>query len=110
LQYKINNDLTVLLVSSYTGLTGLINWNQLICNFYVFRTKVYSGNRHTLNNGVPKLFDLCMQVIQDNLHEMGDTGGIPFDILKPALERATVDQLLAVENVNEYLQGTPSCL
>lgn len=31
------------------------------------------------------------------------TGGVPFDILKPILERATPDQLFMLEHYNPYL-------
>lgn len=31
------------------------------------------------------------------------TGGVPFDILKPVLERATADQLFVLEHYNPYL-------
>lgn len=34
---------------------------------------------------------------------LGFTGGIPYDILKPVLERATADQLFTLENYNPYL-------
>lgn len=31
------------------------------------------------------------------------TGGVPFDIIKPVLERATADQLFMLEHYNPYL-------
>lgn len=31
------------------------------------------------------------------------TGGVPFDLLKPVLERATPDQLFTLEDYNAYL-------
>ena len=31
------------------------------------------------------------------------TGGVPFDIIKPVLERATADQLFMLEHHNPYL-------
>lgn len=31
------------------------------------------------------------------------TGGVPYDILKPILERATADQLFMLEHYNPYL-------
>lgn len=31
------------------------------------------------------------------------TGGVPYDILKPVLERATPDQLFMLEHYNSYL-------
>jgi transcription elongation factor B polypeptide 3 len=46
-----------------------------------------------------------MQVIQENIGDLGYTGGVPFEILKPALERATAQQLLLIEEYNPYLIG-----
>lgn len=33
------------------------------------------------------------------------TGGVPFDVLKPILEKVTVEQLYTFENYNPYLIG-----
>lgn len=33
------------------------------------------------------------------------TGGVPYDVLKPILEKVTVEQLYAFENYNPYLIG-----
>lgn len=54
---------------------------------------------------VTSLFDQCMQVIKDNIGDLGYTGGIPYDILKPAIERANPQQLMSIEQQNEYLIG-----
>jgi len=70
------------------------------------RTKVFSGRQTGGHRGtVPKLYDLCMQVIQDNIQDLGYTGGVPYDILKPALERASSQQLFQIEECNPYLIG-----
>lgn len=66
---------------------------------------MFSGRSVTYKGGVPRLFDLCMQVIQDNIGDLGYTGGVPYDILKPALERASSSQLRIIEEYNPYLIG-----
>ncbi|ODM96887.1 Transcription elongation factor B polypeptide 3 [Orchesella cincta] len=69
------------------------------------RSKVYSGVKTGRRGAVPALFDLCMQVIKDNIGDLGYTGGIPYDILRPALERANPQQLMNIEAQNDYLIG-----
>ncbi|XP_052870353.1 transcription elongation factor B polypeptide 3 isoform X2 [Anopheles cruzii] len=65
------------------------------------RTKVYSGMKSTTAKGViPSLYDLCIRLLQDHIDEIGATGGIPFYILKPVLERANPSQLLNLEHYN----------
>nr|CAG4644239.1 EOG090X0BTZ [Lepidurus arcticus] len=88
------------------------------------RTKVYSGVKSTGLTHVPSLFDLCMRVLQDNIDckipsyflnfsslleyyvfylALEYTGGVPYDVLKPVLDRATPTQLFWLENYNPYL-------
>ncbi|XP_050433259.1 transcription elongation factor B polypeptide 3 [Adelges cooleyi] len=67
------------------------------------RTKVYSGNKSTYYTEVPKLHDICVQIIKDNLDALEYTGGVPFVILEPILKYATADQLYRLEQYNEYL-------
>ncbi|CAL8143967.1 unnamed protein product [Orchesella dallaii] len=69
------------------------------------RSKVYSGVKSGRKGEVPTLYDLCMQVIKDNIGDLGYTGGIPYDILRPALERANPQQLMNIEAQNDYLIG-----
>lgn len=66
------------------------------------RTKVYSGNK-TGYTSVPTLYDICIRVLIENIDALEATGGVPFDILKPVLERATPDQLFMLEHHNPYL-------
>ncbi|KAJ1529752.1 hypothetical protein ONE63_006501 [Megalurothrips usitatus] len=68
----------------------------------VQRTKVFSGNK-TGYSHVPSLFDLCTRVLQENIDALEYTGGVPFDLLKPVLERATPNQLYTLEHYNAYL-------
>lgn len=66
------------------------------------RTKVYSGVK-TFKGVVPSLFDLCIRMMQENIDLLEETGGVPFDLLKPVLVRASPEQLLNLENINPYL-------
>lgn len=66
------------------------------------RTKVYSGNKVGYTS-VPTLYELCIRVLIENIDALEFTGGVPYDILKPILERATPDQLFMLEHYNPYL-------
>lgn len=65
------------------------------------RTKVYSGNKTV--GKVESLFQLCVRVLQDNIDALEYTGGVPYLILKPIMERATADQIFNLEHHNPYL-------
>lgn len=67
-----------------------------------FRTKVYSGNK-TSYTSVPSLYELCIRVLIENIEALEATGGVPYYIIKPVLERATADQLFMIEHYNPYL-------
>lgn len=66
------------------------------------RTRVYSGNR-SARSQIPMLFEMCIRVLQENIDYLESTGGVPFDILKPVLERAKPEQLNVIEYYNPYL-------
>lgn len=66
------------------------------------RTKVFSGNKSSLTN-IPTLYELCIRVLIDNIEALEVTGGVPYYIIKPVLERATPDQLFMLEHYNPYL-------
>ncbi|KFB52360.1 AGAP004363-PA-like protein [Anopheles sinensis] len=66
------------------------------------RTKVYSGMKTNAKGVIPTLYELCIRLLQDHLDEIGATGGIPFYILKPVLERANPTQLLHLEHFNPH--------
>ncbi|KAK6167682.1 hypothetical protein SNE40_021652 [Patella caerulea] len=68
------------------------------------RTMVYSGKKHGLTEMKP-LFGLCMQVLIDNIDALDYVGCIPYEILKPVLERCTVPQLLRLEDLNPHFVG-----
>jgi transcription elongation factor B polypeptide 3 len=61
------------------------------------------GNKTYRGGHVPKLFDMCIRVLQENIEFLEYTGGVPFDLLKPVLEKATPDQLNNLEYFNPYL-------
>ncbi|GBP49886.1 Transcription elongation factor B polypeptide 3 [Eumeta japonica] len=65
------------------------------------RTKVYSGNK--IFGILPTLYELCVQVLQDNIDALEYTGGVPYDILKPVVDKATPNQLFTLEHHNPYL-------
>ncbi|KAK9879041.1 hypothetical protein WA026_003847 [Henosepilachna vigintioctopunctata] len=66
------------------------------------RTKVYSGNKVAYGK-IPTLFDICVRILQDNIDALEYTGGVPYSILKPILEKATANQLYMLEHHNPYL-------
>lgn len=66
------------------------------------RSKVYSGKVSGLSF-VPTLYEACIRVLQENIDALEFTGGIPFEILRPVLERASPQQLLNLEDFNSYL-------
>lgn len=66
------------------------------------RTKVYSGNKSGYTS-VPSLYEICIRVLIENIDALEFTGGVPFDIIKPVVERATADQLYMLEHYNPYL-------
>nr|CAG4649620.1 EOG090X0BTZ [Scapholeberis mucronata]SVE93834.1 EOG090X0BTZ [Scapholeberis mucronata] len=67
------------------------------------RTKVFSGNRSSGLAYVPTLFDSCIRILQQNIDALEYTGGVPFDLLRQVLERASAQQLYQLENHNPYL-------
>lgn len=67
------------------------------------RTKVYSGVKTGSIMPVQSLHEMCLRVLQKNIDALEYTGGVPFEILKPVMERASPDQLLTLEHYNPYL-------
>ncbi|KAL3200638.1 hypothetical protein MRX96_012919 [Rhipicephalus microplus] len=66
------------------------------------RTLVYSGRKCALSE-IPTLYDMCLKVLIDNVEGMAYTGGVPYDILRPILEKCTPKQLYTLEDYNPYL-------
>ncbi|XP_041360503.1 transcription elongation factor B polypeptide 3-like [Gigantopelta aegis] len=70
------------------------------------RTQVYSGKRQICTE-MKSLFDICMGVLIDHIDSIDSVGGIPFDILKPVVEKATAVQLYSLEDNNpHFLEST----
>ncbi|XP_013100988.2 transcription elongation factor B polypeptide 3 [Stomoxys calcitrans] len=67
------------------------------------RTKIYSGSKTGQIFQVPSLFDMCIRILQKNIDALEYTGGVPFEVLRPVLERATPEQLYEFEDYNRYL-------
>lgn len=74
------------------------------------RTKVYSGVKSGVLQQVPSLHELCLRFLQKNIDGLEYTGGVPFDILRPILERATPEQLSSFEHYNPYIMDDSDCL
>uniref|UniRef100_A0A915E0L3 TFIIS N-terminal domain-containing protein n=1 Tax=Ditylenchus dipsaci TaxID=166011 RepID=A0A915E0L3_9BILA len=68
--------------------------------------KMYAGKKKaaTYTGPVPRLFDICMKVCMQNIDAIEETGDIPFDILKPVLEKCSNSQLAKIESKNPYLE------
>ncbi|XP_022104565.1 elongin-A-like [Acanthaster planci] len=72
------------------------------------RTKVFSG-RSRINRltSVPRLYDICMEMLCDNIDALDDVGGVPYDILYPVLQKCTPQQLFHLEDCNpHFLEDT----
>ena len=52
---------------------------------------------------VPKLYDLCILILQENVDNIDECGGLSYDILEPILLRAKPNTLMNIEDHNEYL-------
>lgn len=101
------------------AISNLFNQNLYI----IFSTKIYSGSKTGVITPVPTLFDICVRILQKNIDgkttisnflnynnfyfiyllALEYTGGVPFEILQPVLQRATPVQLYTVEEYNQYL-------
>uniref|UniRef100_A0A1I7WPY1 TFIIS N-terminal domain-containing protein n=1 Tax=Heterorhabditis bacteriophora TaxID=37862 RepID=A0A1I7WPY1_HETBA len=65
------------------------------------RVKVFAGKKKgVVLTEVPTLFQSCLRVIGNNINAIEETGDIPFDILKPVLEKCTAQQLMYIEMRN----------
>jgi len=68
------------------------------------QTRVYSGaGRRSGFTDVPKLYDLCILVLQENVDSIDECGGLSYHILEPILTRAKPNILMNIEDHNEYL-------
>ncbi|CAK1579365.1 unnamed protein product [Parnassius mnemosyne] len=65
------------------------------------RTKVYSGNK--VLGKIPTLYEMCVHILQEHIDALEYTGGVPYEILKPVVDKATPQQLFMLEHYNPYL-------
>lgn len=84
-------------------MSSLLSFLVSTKDLHISRTRVYSGVRTGQLFQVPTLMEICIRVLQKNIDAMEYTGGVPFEILKPVLERASPDQLFTFEHFNPYL-------
>ena len=52
---------------------------------------------------VPRLSEMCVVKLQENVESITDTHGLEFDVLEPILERAKPETLMVIEDYNSYL-------
>lgn len=74
------------------------------------RTKIFSGAKSGAKTKVETLVNLCIHSLQKNIDYLKYTGSVPFDIMKPVLERTTYKQLMTLENFNPNLIKDLDCL
>lgn len=64
------------------------------------KTAVFSGTRQH-NDYVPKLEDLCIQKLLNNVNRIENVGDVPYFILKPVLTKVSLAQLKRIESYNK---------
>lgn len=63
------------------------------------KTAVFSGTRQH-SDYVPRLEDLCIQKLLDNVNGIDFVGDVPYYILRPILTKISVSQLKRIESCN----------
>ncbi|XP_053188608.1 elongin A, like [Scomber japonicus] len=69
------------------------------------KMQVYSGAKTIFLPAMMSLYQQCIRTLQNNINLLHETGGVPFEILEPVLERCTPEQLLRVEECNPIYVG-----
>nr|XP_040034469.1 elongin A, like isoform X2 [Gasterosteus aculeatus aculeatus] len=69
------------------------------------KMQVYSGAKTAFLPTMMSLHQQCIRTLQNNLNLLYETGGVPFEILEPVLERCTPEQLLRIEECNPIYMG-----
>uniref|UniRef100_A0A3Q2DCX7 Elongin A, like n=1 Tax=Cyprinodon variegatus TaxID=28743 RepID=A0A3Q2DCX7_CYPVA len=64
------------------------------------KMQVYSGAKTLFLPTMMSLYQQCIRTLQNNLNLLYETGGVPFELLEPVLERCTPEQLLRIEEFN----------
>ncbi|KAI3362669.1 hypothetical protein L3Q82_001743 [Scortum barcoo] len=69
------------------------------------KMQVYSGAKTIFLPTMMSLHQQCIRTLQNNINLLYETGGVPFEILEPVLERCTPEQLLRIEECNPIYIG-----
>ncbi|XP_047459175.1 elongin A, like [Mugil cephalus] len=69
------------------------------------KMQVYSGAKTASLPAMMSLYQQCIRALQNNINLLHETGGVPFEILEPVLERCTPEQLLRIEECNPIYIG-----
>ncbi|XP_054455636.1 elongin A, like [Anoplopoma fimbria] len=69
------------------------------------KMQVYSGAKTVFLPTMMSLHQQCIRTLQNNINLLYETGGVPFEILEPVLERCTPEQLLHIEECNPIYIG-----
>eukprot|EP00066_Takifugu_rubripes_P012443 XP_011601709.1 PREDICTED: transcription elongation factor B polypeptide 3-like [Takifugu rubripes] len=69
------------------------------------KMQVYSGAKTIFLPSMMSLHQQCIRTLQNNINLLYETGGVPFEILEPVLERCTPEQLLRIEEYNPVYVG-----
>ncbi|XP_029305553.1 elongin A, like isoform X2 [Cottoperca gobio] len=69
------------------------------------KMQVYSGAKTVFLPAMMSLHQQCVRTLQNNINLLYETGGVPFEILEPVLERCTPEQLLHIEECNPIYIG-----
>jgi len=70
------------------------------------RTAVYSGRKTSAfsqHEKFPSLIQLCVHVLQDNVSRIDECGNLPYEMLKPILERGKPEDMMRIEDYNPRL-------
>ncbi|XP_004077244.2 elongin-A [Oryzias latipes] len=69
------------------------------------KMQVYSGAKTLFLPTMMSLYQQCIRTLQNNINMLYETGGVPFELLEPVLERCTPDQLQRIEECNPIYIG-----
>lgn len=70
------------------------------------RTAVYSGRKTSAfsqHEKFPSLIQLCVHTLQDNVSRIDECGNLPYEMLKPILERGKPEDMMRIEDYNPRL-------
>ncbi|VDM76628.1 unnamed protein product [Strongylus vulgaris] len=68
------------------------------------RGKVFAGRRKNTPMIVPSLFNICLRVLGNNIGVLLYAEYIPYDVLKPVLEKCTDEELASIESKHPYIE------